>query len=89
MTFNRATEPDWAEPVFVQVGMNLPRAVRNANEALGFLANQWKGSRKKHAFAREICAAAVLGHVSQATAREAFIQAADEARMVTCAPRSH
>ncbi|MGO7367548.1 DUF982 domain-containing protein [Rhizobium ruizarguesonis] len=30
-------------------------------------------------------AAAVRGHVSQETARQAFIQAADEARMSTCA----
>ncbi|MGX9989261.1 DUF982 domain-containing protein [Rhizobium sp. Z1P35] len=50
--------------------------------ALDFPANRW---RRKHAFAREICAAAVSGNVSQEPARTAFIQAADEARMSTCA----
>ncbi|WP_313904071.1 DUF982 domain-containing protein [Rhizobium laguerreae] len=34
-----------------------------------------------------MCAAAVSGHVSQETARKAFIQAADEARMSICAPQ--
>jgi hypothetical protein len=29
-----------------------------------------------------------MGHVSQDTAREAFIQAAEEARMAVCAPHS-
>ncbi|ASS59320.1 DUF982 domain-containing protein (plasmid) [Rhizobium leguminosarum] len=77
----------WSEPVFVQVGMSVPQTIGGASEALDFLANRWKGSRRKHAFAREICAAAVSGHVSQETARQAFIQAADEAKMSTCAPR--
>ncbi|MGO6719847.1 DUF982 domain-containing protein [Rhizobium ruizarguesonis] len=86
MTSQKQIEGTWSEPVFVQVGMNAPEAVGGASEALEFLANRWKGSRRKHAFAREICAAAVSGHVSQETARKAFIQAADEARMSTCAP---
>jgi hypothetical protein len=68
--------------------MNVPQAICSANEALAFLTNRWKGSRSKHAFASEICSAAVMGHVSQDTAREAFIQAAEEARMAVCAPHS-
>lgn len=86
MTAQKQIEPTWSEPVFVQVGMSTPQAIGGASEALDFLANRWKGSRRKHAFASEICAAAVSGHVSQETARQAFILAAHEARMSTCAP---
>ncbi|MGO7136161.1 DUF982 domain-containing protein [Rhizobium leguminosarum] len=67
MTSQKQIEGTWSEPVFVQVGMNAPEAVGGASEALEFLANRWKGSRRKHAFAREICAAAVSRHVSQET----------------------
>ncbi|MGM5059258.1 DUF982 domain-containing protein [Rhizobium sp. 814_E9_N1_1] len=41
--------------------MSVPQTIGGASEALDFLANRWKGSRRKHAFAREICAAAVSG----------------------------
>ncbi|MBB3523181.1 DUF982 domain-containing protein [Rhizobium redzepovicii] len=87
MAPQKQIERTWSETVFVQVGMSVPQAIGGASEALDFFANRWKGSRRKLAFAREICAAAVSGHVSQETARQAFIQAADEAKMSTCAPR--
>ncbi len=70
MNPQKQIERTWSKPVFLQVGMNAPGAVGGANEALEFLANRWKGSRRKHAFAREVCAAAVSGHVSQETARK-------------------
>lgn len=88
MAFKEKTTQDWREPVYVQVSMRTPNTIHNASEALDFLDNAWKGSRKKHRFAKEICSAAVLGQVSPETAREAFVQAASEARMITCAPNA-
>ncbi|CAN7638306.1 DUF982 domain-containing protein [Neorhizobium sp. LjRoot104] len=77
---------EWVEPVYVQIDMRSPQIIHDPKEALAFLANDWVGSRKKHEFAREICAAAVLGQISNATARLAFIDAANDARIMTCAP---
>lgn len=79
----------WAEPVFVQVDMRSPEIIHNPAEALAFLANSWAGSRRKHEYAREVCSAAISGHVSSEAAREAFVQAALDAKIVTCAPNTH
>ncbi|SCB47566.1 DUF982 domain-containing protein [Rhizobium lusitanum] len=88
MVLEEKTRSDWNEPVYVQVARRAPDTIHNPTEALNFLANAWKGSRKKHSFAREICAAAALGQVSPETAREAFVEAASEARMVIGAPHT-
>ena len=77
---------EWIEPVYLQIDMRSPQIIRDPKEALAFLANDWVGSRTKHEFAREICAAAVLGQISNSTARLAFIDAAKDARIITCAP---
>ncbi len=76
----------WPEAVYVQVGMHPVEIIHDPAEALAFLANSWSGSREKHEFAREICAAAVLGQVSSEVAREAFVEAAEDARMSIAAP---
>jgi hypothetical protein len=66
--------------------MRSPQIICGSEEALAFLANDWIGSQTKHEFPREICAAAVLGQISNSTARLAFIDAAKDARIMTCAP---
>ncbi|NEJ23403.1 DUF982 domain-containing protein [Rhizobium leguminosarum] len=88
MTSIRDMIKQWDEPVYVQVDMRSPQIIRDPADALAFLAIDWVGSRRKHEFAREICAAAMLGQVSSETARDAFAEAAFDARIVTCAPNS-
>lgn len=39
--------------------MHASQILRGPSDALDFLVNDWNGSRRKHEFAREICAAAV------------------------------
>lgn len=79
---------NWRDPVFVQVDMRTPQMITNPAEAISFLTHDWQGSRRKHEFAREICAAALLHHVSSEAAREAFLEAAEDARITVCAPQS-
>lgn len=88
MAHEKITGLDWHEPVYVQSAMRAPDTIHNPSEALDFLAHSWKGSRKKHRFATEVCAAAVRGQVSSETAREAFVEAVSHARMVICAPNT-
>jgi Protein of unknown function (DUF982). len=88
MTLPSELVEQWAEPVYVQVAMRTPQIIRNPADALRFLANDWTGSRDKHQFAREICAAALLHQVSSETARDAFVGAALDANINTCAPEA-
>ncbi|TCR75604.1 DUF982 domain-containing protein [Rhizobium sp. BK376] len=79
----------WDEPVYIHVRTRPPQIIHDPKEALAFLANDWAGSREKHQLARELCSAAILGQVSSETARQAFVEAAECAKMSVCAPKSH
>lgn len=80
---------DWKHPVFVQAGIETPKAIQNPKAALLFLSKNWRGPKTLHAFAKEICAAAIAGHVSSYAAREAFVHSVTAARMTVCAPNPH
>ncbi|WP_245294338.1 DUF982 domain-containing protein [Rhizobium aegyptiacum] len=69
------------------VAMRAPDTIRNTGEAR-IPCQEWKGSKKRYRFAKEICSAALLGRLSDQTAQEAFVQAVSEARMITCAPNA-
>lgn len=57
--------------------------VRNADDALIFLTQHWsKNVDEKHTIACEICRKAIAGKISVHSARGAFTEAAQEARLL-------
>jgi hypothetical protein len=74
----------FSKPVSVAVGIaGTTRYIENAQEALTLLTDNWrsKGS-DKHRAATHACQAAMLGDTSPDKAREAFVDAAEEARVL-------
>ena len=59
------------------------RYVSSARQAIAMLTGNWHGQGSaKHLAALRACQGAIHGHVSPARAREAFVEAADEARVL-------
>jgi len=76
----------WPEPVYVQAGLRSIETIGSPAEALIFLSLNSSGPHHRHEFAKEICAAAVTGHVSPETARTAFVEALTDANIAVVAP---
>lgn len=76
-------EVRWGEPVWVRVGYGIPDAMRGPSQALAYLDTRWPAARGA-AFhrARTGCVAALNRRASCEAAREAFLHAAGEARML-------
>ena len=73
----------WRAPVWVQVGSGMAEPVRTPGEALEKLANRWLMERGRHyCSARANCLAALNQALDPELARQAFIRASIEARML-------
>ncbi len=79
----RTSEVRWLAPVYVRIGYGLPEAVRSPRQALEKLLYRWPQSRGD-AYERAMCSCMASAERSQAreTAREDFIQACIEARIL-------
>ena len=77
--------PSWfSKPVQVSVGLTGGiRSVENPDEAIELLANHWRnGGSQKHQAALLDCRRAKSGAISVDVARQSFVEAAREARML-------
>jgi hypothetical protein len=73
----------WQAPVRVRVGNGLAETVRGPEEALHYLSYRWpRAEGAGYDTARLTCLRALQKRVECAKAREAFIVAAKEARML-------
>lgn len=80
----RTKEGWFSKPVQISVGIfGDVRNVLSARQAVDMLTNHWHGGgTPKHREARHACLRAANGEGSVDTARESFIQAAREARIL-------
>jgi hypothetical protein len=77
------SDVNWPEPVFVQVGKRNPVKISSAAEALIFLTTMWPAERgKTYQTATAICSAALRRQVHSMDARQTFLYAALEARVI-------
>jgi hypothetical protein len=83
-TIKSGREICWAKPVWVRVGNGFPEAVRGPAEALEKLSHRWPAERGRHyRTAAASCLAALSAQLEADLAREAFIRASTEARMLS------
>ena len=79
----RSSEARWASPVRVRIGYGFPETIRGPREALSYLDFRWPAVDGGHCCtAKALCAGAMDGHVSLDAAREAFLLACIEAKML-------
>lgn len=78
------TEGWFSKPVPVSVGIiGDVRHVSSARQAVDLLTGNWRDEGSiKHRAAKRECLAAMNGHAASETARQAFIEAAREARVL-------
>ncbi|KQZ48492.1 hypothetical protein ASD54_16630 [Rhizobium sp. Root149] len=75
--------PRWLTPVWVRLNDGSPEAVHGPAEALEKLMFRWPPRRGRHyRSARTSCLAAVNRQMAQDLAREAFIRASLEAKLL-------
>ncbi len=73
----------WKTPVWVKVGNGIPEAVRSPAEALQKLKYRWPAEQGRHySGAKASCAAAMRAQLEAELARDAFVRASIEARML-------
>ncbi len=73
----------WHTPLLVRVGYGSTEKVGSPKDALHYLHNRWPYSRGSlYSRAESLCKAAAEGRVSSEAAKDAFIAAALEARML-------
>lgn len=73
----------WTSPVRVRIGYGLPETIRNPQDALAYLQHRWPaiyGDRYRRA--AEACGQAMDGRIAADIARQTFIEACIEARML-------
>jgi hypothetical protein len=84
------SEPDkrFQEPVMISLDQGgKPIAVRNARQATDLLLTQWPARRgPRHRDAVDTCLKVLDGHRSTVDARNAFIEAAEEAGILVGEP---
>ena len=74
----------FSKPVAVAVGVaGDVRIVENARDAMALLSDHWRNQGSQtHKAAKRACQDAMRGDVAADTAREAFVAAASEARVL-------
>jgi hypothetical protein len=73
----------WLTPIWVRVGYGMPEAIRGPREALEYLTYRWPAERGQHyQAAKRSCTAALTNRLPCDQAREAFMRASIEARML-------
>ncbi len=79
----RTSDVRWISAVRVRIGYGFPELVRGPREALGYLKFRWPAVDGNDCrAAKQACADALLDLVSPDAAREAFIKACVEAKML-------
>jgi hypothetical protein len=77
------SEAKWSDPVVVQIGKRPPEQITNAAEALIFLTTRWPAERgRQYQTATAVCSAALRRQAHSIDARQTFLSAALEARMI-------
>ena len=77
------TATRWLAPVWVRLGNGSPEPVRDPAEALEKLMFRWPPTRGRHYLsARTSCLAALNRQMANDLAREAFIRASLEAKLL-------
>ncbi len=73
----------WQVPVYVRIGYGASESVHGPNEALTYLEDRWPAERGPHYDrAHQTCQLATIRKRPGELAREAFIAAAIEARII-------
>ncbi|TVZ64235.1 DUF982 domain-containing protein [Rhizobium mongolense] len=73
----------WSSPVHVRVGNGIRQEISGPDAALECLKHRWPEKRcELYAQARQLCLAAVCKHGSLELARQAFVNAAADAKML-------
>jgi hypothetical protein len=74
----------FSKPISVSVGITgTVRHVSSARQAIDLLKNHWPGAgTEKHRHAQHVCLEAINGLKKPEVAREAFVEAAREARIL-------
>jgi hypothetical protein len=74
----------FSKPVSIAVGIaGDVRIVENARDAMALLSGNWREQKsERYRAARRACQDAMRGDVSPEIARQAFVDAADEARVL-------
>ena len=79
----RTGDVRWPSPIRVRVGYGFPETIRGPREALTYLNYRWPAIDGEHCrSAKIICAEALEFRTSPDVAREAFLQACIEAKML-------
>lgn len=77
------TIPAWGEPIIINMPLSGRQTVQGAFAALIFLLDEWPDLRgPAYVRARSMCRAAVAGRTRPEEARETFLHAAREAKLL-------
>jgi len=83
----RTSDVRWHSPVRIRIGYGFPETIRNPREALSYLHYRWPAVDGNHyRQAKMLCTEALENRVPADTAREAFLRACVEAKMLDEAP---
>ena len=83
----RISHVRWLSPVRVRIGYGFPETIGSPSEALGYLQYRWPAVDGDHCRqAKMLCAHAVQNPGLTDVAREAFLRACVEAKMLDEAP---
>lgn len=73
----------WVSPVRVQIGYGFPETIQGPRDAITYLDFRWPAIDGEHRRnAKTICTEALNDRVPPAVAREAFLRACIEAKML-------
>lgn len=79
----RTSDVRWDLPVRVRVGYGFPETIKGPREALAYLQYRWPAVDGQHCrMAKIVCTDALKHIVSPEVAREQFLKACVEARML-------
>lgn len=74
---------NWAVPVYVRIGHGLRERVGSAEAALDYLNHRWPERQSpEYRAAKRTCLMALSNQASEQAARQAFVEAAAQAKML-------
>ena len=83
MTMRSTSDVRWLTPVYVRIGYGSAEAVRSPQQALDKLMYRWPANQGRHYLsAKANCRAALDQKISPDIAREAFVRASLEAKLL-------
>lgn len=83
MSADLSGDVKWRAPVFVRIGYGSTEKVESPKDALHYLFHRWPHERGSlYAPAVMLCTSATKHEVSEVAAKDAFIAAAREARLL-------